>query len=116
MWPNLALNIHENMNYVANQQVICESTVKSVTFMYVMWSIWPLLSNGSANTFPKNTLSTIGHPLLGNIPINMHSRQQKTVFSADSVQRTYDRAQSAAKQVGIEGVQRSTTEFSWKSE
>jgi hypothetical protein len=33
----------------------------------------PLLGNGSENTFPKHTLSTIeGHPLLGNGPISMH--------------------------------------------
>jgi hypothetical protein len=77
LWPNQALNIHENMNYVANQPIICEAAMKTVVCMYVMWHLCLLPGNGSVNTFPKNTLSTIeGHPLLGNGPINTHYRQQ----------------------------------------
>jgi hypothetical protein len=29
-------------------------------------NIYPLLGNGSVNTFPQHKRSTIGHPLLGN--------------------------------------------------
>jgi hypothetical protein len=42
----------------------------------------------------NHTLSTLGHPLLGNGPINTHSWQHKTVFSVESVPRNYKRAQS----------------------
>jgi hypothetical protein len=34
---------------------------------------------------PEVTLSTIGHQLLGNGPINMHSWQQNTMFSVGTV-------------------------------
>jgi hypothetical protein len=84
--------------------------------LYILWRICPLLGNDSANTFPKHTLSTIRYPLLGNGPINTHSWQQKTVFSVGSLPRSYKRAQAVVVQVRIEGVQRSTTEFNWKSE
>jgi hypothetical protein len=37
-----------------------------------------------------NVNATIeGYPLLGNEPLNMHSRQEKTVFSVKSVQSGY---------------------------
>jgi hypothetical protein len=58
-----------------------------------LWCICALLGNGSVNSFPKHTLTKIGHPLLGNGPINTHSWQQKTVFSLGSVLRPYKRAQ-----------------------
>jgi hypothetical protein len=71
----------------------------------ILWLICPLLGNGSVNTFPNHTLSTIeGHPLLGNGPINTNSWQQKTVFSVGSVPRSYKRVQSEELKV----VQRSS--------
>jgi hypothetical protein len=30
----------------------------------ISWRIWPLLDNGSVNTFPWHKRSTVGHPLL----------------------------------------------------
>lgn len=73
-----------------------------------MWRICPLLGNISINTFLKHMLSTIeGHALLGNRLINMHSRQQKTVFSKGSVLRSYKRAHSEELKE-YEGVQGSS--------
>jgi hypothetical protein len=69
------------------------------------------------NTFPKHTLSTIeGHPLLGNGPINTYSSHHKAMSSVGFVPRRYKRAQSVVVYIGIEEVERSTTDFSWKSE
>jgi hypothetical protein len=56
------------------------------------------------------------HPLLGNGPINMHSRKEKTVFSVGPVPTDYKRAQSGELEE-YEEVQRSSgIQFSWKSE
>jgi hypothetical protein len=38
---------------------------------------------------PGVTLSAIGHPLLGNGPINTHSRTADKVFSVESVLMNY---------------------------
>jgi hypothetical protein len=46
----------------------------------ILCCIDPLLGNGSVNTFPTNTSSTIGRPLLGNRPINTLSWQRTIVF------------------------------------
>jgi hypothetical protein len=93
-------------------RTFCKRMVKNI-----LWRICPLLGHGSVNTLPKHTLSTIeGYPLLGNGPINSHSWQQKTVFTVGSVRRSYKRRQSVVLQIRIEGVQRSKTECSWKSE
>jgi hypothetical protein len=59
----------------------------------ILRHICPLLGNGSVNTSPKNTLSTIEeHQLLGNRQINTHSRQKKTVFSVWSVPKACKKA------------------------
>jgi hypothetical protein len=58
--------------------------------LIIFWRIFPLLGNGSVNTFPqKQTLGTIERSLLGNGPVNKHSSQQKTVFSVWSAQSGY---------------------------
>jgi hypothetical protein len=55
----------------------------------------PIARQRLGEHIPEVRFSTIeGHPLLGNGPINMHSRQQKTMFSMESVSRNYKRAQS----------------------
>jgi hypothetical protein len=55
----------------------------------------PIVRQRLDKHIPEVTLSTIvGHPLLGNGPINMHSRQRKTVFSVGPVITNYKRAQS----------------------
>jgi hypothetical protein len=42
----------------------------------VLWRIWPLLGNGSVNTFPSVTLSTIeGRPLLRNRSLDTFPQQ-----------------------------------------
>jgi hypothetical protein len=54
----------------------------------------PVVRQWLGKHIPEVTLSIIeGNPLLGNGPINTHSRQQ-TVFSMESVQRNCKRAQS----------------------
>jgi hypothetical protein len=60
----------------------------------ILWRAYPIRGNRSVNTFLQQTVSTIGHPLLGNGPGNMPSWQQKTVFSVESVLGSYKRAQS----------------------
>jgi hypothetical protein len=72
---------------------------------FVLWRICLLLSNGSVNIFPKHTLSTVGHPLLGNGPINTHLDNRRRCFPWGPFR-------------GIIGEHsrknwRSTTEFSW---
>jgi hypothetical protein len=63
----------------------------------------PIVRQRLGKPIPEVTLSTIGHLLLGNGSINTHYRQEKTVFSVESVRRNYKTAQS--------GVQRSTKEY-----
>jgi hypothetical protein len=43
------------------------------------------------------------YPLLGNRPINTHSRQQKTEFSVESVPRSYLEDSRRYKQLRVEG-------------
>jgi hypothetical protein len=51
----------------------------------LLWRVYPLLGNGSVNTFPQYKLSTIEwHPLLGNEQVNTHSEREKTVISVGS--------------------------------
>jgi hypothetical protein len=68
------------------------SQYRQVNAKIILWRICPLLGKGSVNTFPKHTLSKIGHQLLDNGPINTYSWQQKTVFSLGSVQNNYNGA------------------------
>jgi hypothetical protein len=72
----------------------------------------PIARQRLAKHIPEITLSTIeGHALLGNGPINTHSRQQKMVFSVDSVPRIYKRAQSEELKE-YDGLQRGRSEYS----
>jgi hypothetical protein len=68
---------------------------------------------------PEVKIATIeGQALLGNGPINMHSRQQN-VFSMGSVPRNYKRTQSGELKEYYNGVRREyngAVQFSWKSE
>jgi hypothetical protein len=62
------------------------------------------------NHIPEITISKIvGHPVLGNGPINMHSWQRKTVHSVGSLPRNYKRAQSG-KVEEYKGIRRSTAD------
>jgi hypothetical protein len=98
-YPNAVLN--KNFWWKLWQRDYCCQThlsaelvlrINSSPSNIILWRICPSLGNGSVNTFPKHTRSTIGHPFLSNGSINRHSLQQKTVFSMESVQRSYKRA------------------------
>jgi hypothetical protein len=77
----------------------------------------PIARQRLGKHIPDVTLSTIEvHPLPGNRPINMHSWQQKTVFSVGSMPKNYKRAESEEfkeyeRVQGSNGVQRSTREY-----